>query len=130
VSISGSGVSGREALVTLVACALLGFESGWSLLMGFAVLFQIGLPPYLLSSALGLISGCVVGVVLLRQGGVSIPSGGERGASSGALAGLVVGVVAIFLLGGAVVGLLGTCVLVGLAIGRAFDRSSVHRGAL
>jgi hypothetical protein len=90
--------------------------------MGFAVLFQIGPPPYLLPSSLGLIGGCVLGAVLLGQGGISILSHRERGASRGALAGLVVGVVAIFLLGGPIVGLLGTCVLVGLAVGRTFDR--------
>jgi hypothetical protein len=78
MSIRGSGVGGREAIVTLVACTLLGLECGWSVLLGFAALFQIGPPPYLLSGALGL---------------------------------------------------LGTCVLVGLAAGRAFDRSSAHRSA-
>ncbi len=65
-------------------------------------------------------------MVLLRQGGVSIPSPRERGASRGALAGVVVGLVAIFLLGGPIFGVLGICVLVGLAIGRAFDRTAIH----
>jgi hypothetical protein len=83
---------------------------------------------YLLSSILSLIGGCVLGLVLLRQGGVSVPSSEERGASRGALAGLMVGVVAIFLLGGPIVGLLGTCVLVGLAVGRTFDRGGGGAG--
>ena len=98
-------------------------------MMGFAVLVEIGPPSYLLSSALGLIGECALGAVLLRQGGVSVPSSEERMASRGALAGLVVGVVAVFLLGGHIVGLLGTCRLAGLAVGRAFDRPSVHRNA-
>lgn len=115
--------------MTLVVCTLLGLEAVPSLLLGFAVLTQFGGGSILLQSALGLIGGFVLGAVLLRQGGISIPSRGERGAIRGALAGLVVGVVAVFLLGGPIVGLLGTCVLVGLAVGRTFDRSSIHRSA-
>jgi hypothetical protein len=129
VSTRGSSVSGREAIVTLVACALLGLEAVPSLLLGFAVLTKIGGPSLLLHSALGLIGGCVLGAVLLRQGGISIPSRQERGASRGALIGLVVGVVAVFLLSGPIFGVLGICVLVGLAVGRTFDRSSFHRAA-
>ena len=131
MNIGGSGVSGRETIVTLVVCVLLVFEGIGSFLMGFTVLLgmrsPIGPPPYLLHSALSLIGGCLLGVVLLRQGGISIPSREERGASRGALVGLVVGVVAVFLTGGPIVGLLGICVLVGLAVGRTFDRSSIHR---
>ncbi len=108
--------------MTLVACALLGFEAGHSFSLGFTVLLGLGAYPYLIYDGLSLIAGCVLGAVLLRQGGISIPSSGERGASRGALVGLVVGVVALFLLGGPIIGLLGTCVLVGLAVGRAFDR--------
>jgi hypothetical protein len=42
MSIGGSGVSGREAIVALVACALLGLEAVASLLLGFAILTGIG----------------------------------------------------------------------------------------
>ena len=115
--------------MTLVACALLGLEAVPSLLLGFAVLTGIGGPSLLLHGALGLLGGCALGAVLLRQGGISIPSPRERGASTGALVGLVVGVVAIFLLGGPIFGLPGICVLVGLAVGRTFDRSSMHPSA-
>jgi hypothetical protein len=40
--------------------------------------------------------------------------------------GLVVGLGCTFLLGGPLVGTLGTCGLVGFAVGRTFDRSSTH----
>lgn len=84
----------REAIVTLVACALLGFEALPSLLFGFVVPFGTGGPPYNpLSGLLGLLGGCALGLVLLRQGGVSVPSREERGATRGALAGFAVGVV-------------------------------------
>jgi hypothetical protein len=86
-------------------------------------------PSVLHHSALGLICGCMLGIVLVRQGGISIPSRQQGGASTGALVGLVVGVVAVLLLGGPVFGLLGICVLVGLAVGRAFDRRSIHSSA-
>lgn len=115
-------VSRREAIVTLIACALPGLEAGVSFGVAFAVL--LGTDPQLspLFSALGLVGGCAVGVALLRQGGISVPSPEESGASRGALVGLAVGVVAVFLVGGPIVGLLGICVLVGLAVGRMFDR--------
>jgi hypothetical protein len=57
-----------------------------------------------------------------------VPSRHERGATGGALAGLVVGVAAFFIVGPNI-GVLGTCVLVGLAVGRTFDRSSIHPGS-
>ncbi len=97
--------------------------------MLFAVLFESRPPPYLLYSVLSLALGGALGMVLLRQGGISIPSSEERGASIGALVGFVVGVVFYFLTSGPIVGEVGTCVLVGLAVGRTFDRSSIHRVA-
>ncbi len=113
--------------MTLAACALLGFEAVSTLFfLGFVVLLGMGWPPYLLSGALGLIGGCVLGLVLLRQGGVSIPSRQERAATRGVLVGLAVGVVVVLLTSGPIVGIVGTCVLVGLAVGRTFDRSSIH----
>ena len=130
MNIGGSRVSGREAIVTLVACALLGFEAVTSLFFHALVgIFGISWTPYVLSGALGLVGGCVLGIVLLRQGGISIPSRQERGASTGALVGLVVGMVFFFLTSGPIAGILGTCVLVGLAVGRTFDRSSIHPNA-
>ena len=69
-----------------------------------------------------------MGLVLLRQGGVSVPSREERGATRGALAGFAVGVAIMFFLSDNF-GILGTCTLVGLAIGRSFDRPSTHRSA-
>jgi hypothetical protein len=117
MDIGGSGVSGREAFVTLVACVLLVFEVVPGFVIGFGILTGVGGPSYLLYVALALVGGGVLGAVLLRQGGISVPSGEERGASRGALVGLVVGVVGVFLTGN-VIGVLGTCVLVGLAVGR------------
>ncbi len=130
MNILGSRVSGRETIVTLVACAMLGFEAVPSLLVGFAVFLATGDVPsyYLLSGLVGLLGGGALGVVLLRQGGVSVPSREERGATRGALVGFAVGVVILFLLSGNV-GVLGICVLVGLAIGRIFDPPSIHRSA-
>ena len=129
MNLGGSSVSGRETVVTLVACALLGLEAVPSLLVGFVVFLVTGGPPYyLLSGLVGLAGGCALGLVLLRQGGVSVPSRQERGATRGALVGLAVGTVATFFLAGNV-GVLGTCALVGLAIGRTFDRPSIHRSA-
>ena len=116
-----SRVSRNEAIVTLVVCALLGLEAGQSLLFGFTVLLRLGAYPFLFYSAISLIGGCVLGAVLLGQGGISIPSRAEKGAIRGSLAGLVVGVVSIFLLSGPIVGLLGICGLGGLAVGRMFD---------
>jgi hypothetical protein len=84
-------VSGREAIVTLVACVLLVFEAVPGPVLWFAVLTGVGGPSYPLYIALALIGGGVLGLVLRRQGGVSIPARQERGASRGALAGLVVG---------------------------------------
>ncbi len=115
--------------MTLVACALLGFEAVPSLLFGFAVLTGIGGPYFLLHGALGLIGGCALGAVLLGQGGVSVPSRQERGANRGALIGLVVGVVPVFLLGVPIFGVLSICVLAGLAVGRTFDRSPIRRAS-
>ncbi len=64
--------------------------------------------------------------MVLRQGGVSVPSPEERGATMGAVVGLAVGVVGVLLTSN-LIWVLGTCVLVGLAIGRTFDRPSIHR---
>ena len=119
-------MSGRETIVTLVACVLLVFEAVPGPVLGFAILTGIGGPSYPLYGALALIGGGVLGLVLLRQGGISVPSPQERGARRGALAGLIVGVVASFFVG-LNVGVLGTCVLVGLAVRRTFDRSPIHR---
>ncbi len=40
--------------------------------------------------------------------------------------GVVVGLLGDFLLGMPIAGSLGICVLVGLAVGRTFDQSSIH----
>jgi hypothetical protein len=129
VNLGGSGVGGREAIVTLVACALLGFEAVPNLLFGLVVVFGTGGTPYSpFSGPIGLVGGCALGLVLLRQGGVSVPSREERGATRGALAGFAVGVAIMFFLSENF-GILGTCTLVGLAIGRTFDRPSIHRSA-
>jgi len=116
---------GREIIVTLVACPLLVFEAVPGIVLWLSVLTGVGGPSYLLYLALALVGGGVLGLVLLRQGGISIPSPQERGASRGALAGLIVGAVASFFVG-LNVGVLGTCVLVGLAVGKTFDGSSIH----
>ncbi len=116
-----SSVSRNEAIVTLVVCALLGLEAGQSLLLGFTVLFGLGAYPFAFYSALSLVGGCVLGAVLLVQGGISIPSRAEKRAIRGTLFGLVVGLVVVFLLSGPIVGLLGICGLGGLAVGRMFD---------
>ena len=118
-------MGGREIVVTLVACVLLVFEAVSGIVLWFGILTGVGGPSYLLYLALALIGGGALGLVLLRQGGVSIPSPEERGASRGALAGLIVGAVASFFVG-LNVGVVGTCVLVGLAVGRTFDGSSIH----
>ena len=123
----GSSVSGRETIVTLVGCALVGFEAVANLLiLVFIILLGMVWLPYLLFSAVGLMAGLVLGIVLLRQGGISIPSRQERAATRGALVGLVVGVVVVLLTSAPPVGMLGLFGLVGLAIGRTFDRSSIH----
>ena len=83
--------------------------------------------PFLLASALGIVAGVLLGAVLLRQGGVSVPSRREKGATRGALIGLAVGMVPVLLLGTTPLGMLIAGALVGLAIGRTFDRSSIHR---
>lgn len=137
MNIGGSGASGRETIVTLVACALLGLEVVPNLLFSFSVLLGFGPDPSsplygiigstIPGSLAGVALGALLGVVLLRQGGVSVPSREERGASRGALAGAVVGLVGDFLLGVPIVGSVGICVLVGLAVGRTFDRPSIHR---
>ena len=110
--------------MTLVACALLGFEAARGLTLWVAFLLQTGGPYYPLSYLLGLAGGCVLGLVLLRQGGMRVPTREEKGATVGVLVGLVVGALTFPLL--ATIGLSGICVLVGLAVGRIFDRSSIH----
>ncbi len=112
--------------MTLVACALLGLEAVPNLLFGLSFFSGVGFAPFLLGAAVGLASGVVLGAVLLRQGGFSVPSGRERGATRGAIVGLGVGVVAVLLLSAPVVGMLGFCALVGLAVGRTFDRPRIH----
>jgi hypothetical protein len=124
VNVVDSSVSRREAIVTLVACALLGFDAVRGLALWVAALLQTGGPYYALFDLLGLAGGCVLGLVLLRQGGVSVPSREEKGATVGALVGLVVGALTFPLL--ANVGILGICVLVGIAMGRTLDRSAIH----
>jgi hypothetical protein len=42
VNIGGSGISNREAIVTLVACVLLVFEAVPGFVVGFAVVTGIG----------------------------------------------------------------------------------------
>ena len=124
MNVVDSSVSRREAIVTLVACALLGFDAVRGLALWVAALLQTGGPYYTLFDLLGLAGGCLLGLVLLRQGGVSVPSREEKGATAGALVGLVVGALTFPLL--ANVGILGICVLVGIAMGRTLDRSAIH----
>ena len=112
--------------MTLVACALLGFDAVPNLLIGFSFFSGSGFVPFLLGAAVGLAAGAILGPVLLRQGGFSVPSGRERGATRGAIVGLGVGVVAVLLLSAPVVGMLGFCALVGLAVGRTFYRTRIH----
>jgi hypothetical protein len=131
MNIGGWGMSGREAIVTLVACALLEFKAVPGVALSLAVLTGAGsafYPSFLLYAALALIGGGSLGVVLLRQGGVCVPSPEERGASRGALLGLAVGVVGVLLTSN-LIGVLGTCVLVGLAVGKTFDRPPIHRSS-
>ena len=74
MNMGGSDVGGREAIVTLIACALLGFEAVRAQALVVAVLFlQTGGPHYALFSFLGLAGGCVLGLVLLQQGGSTDP---------------------------------------------------------
>ncbi len=113
--------------MTLAACVLLGFETVPSLLFGFSFFTGIGFVPFLLDSALGIVAGVLLGAVLLGQGGVSVPSRRGKGATRGALAGLVAGVVPVLLLGAPAFGMLGVGALAGLAVGRTFDRSSINR---
>ena len=127
VNTGTSDLSRREAIVTLVACALLGFDTVPSLLFGISFFTGIGSEPFLLDSALGTVADVLLGAVLLRQGGASVPSRREKGATRGALIGLAVGVVPVLLLGASPFGMLIAGALVGLAIGRTFDRSSMHR---
>ncbi len=115
--------------MTLVTCALLGFGTVPSVLFGLSFFAGIGFVPFLLGSALGIVTGALLGAVLLRQGNASVPSRRERGATRGALIGLAVGVVPVLLLSATTFGMLVAGALVGLAIGRTFDRSSIHPSA-
>src|SRR5215204_667367 len=45
MNLGGSSVGGREAIVTLVACALLGFEAVPNLLFGLVVVLRTGGTP-------------------------------------------------------------------------------------
>lgn len=112
--------------MTLAACALLGFSTAPSLLFGLSFFTGIGGQDFLLHGTLGLVGGCLLGAVLLKQGGISVPSRQEKGATRGALVGLVVGLAAVFLLSVPAFEMLGACALVGLAVGRTFDRSSIR----
>ena len=123
---AASRLSGREAIVTLAACALLGFEAVPSLLFGLSFFSGVGFAPFLLGAAAGLASGVALGAALLRQGGFCVPSGWERGVTRGAIVGLVVGVAAVLMLSAPAFGMLGFCALVGLAVGRTFDRRGIH----
>lgn len=115
--------------MTLVAGALLGAEAVPNLLFSASYVFNApfvysygtGPLPFLLTSALGLAVGVLLGAALLRQGGVSVPSSRERGATGGAIAGLVLGVLTVVLFGASPAGMLGFFALVGLAVGRTFD---------
>jgi hypothetical protein len=127
VNTGSSSVSGRETIVTLVACALLGLETVPNLLVGLSFLSGVGFAPLLpWAAVVGLVAGALLGTVLLRQGGVSVPSRREKGATRGALVGLVAGLVPVLLLSTPAFGMLGFCALVGLAVGRAFDRPPMH----
>jgi hypothetical protein len=87
MNIGGSGMSGREAIVTLVACVLLEFEAVPGVALSLAVLTGAGsafYPSFLLYAALALIGGGGLGVVLLRQGRIrAVPrrAGSEQGRS-------------------------------------------------
>ena len=111
--------------MTLVVCALAGFDALPSLLSGLLILTRIGPPNsltlYVLVWVVSLIVGVVLGAVLLRQGGLSIPSPEERKATGGALVGLAVGVAVLFIMGGPALGTLGLFVLTGFAVGRALE---------
>jgi hypothetical protein len=69
VNAKTSDLGRREAIVTLVACALLGFETVPGLLFGLSFFAKIGFVPFLLDTALGIVAGVLLGAVLLRQGG-------------------------------------------------------------
>jgi hypothetical protein len=81
MNIGGSGASGRTTIVTLVACVLLVFEAVPGFVLGLAVLTGVGEPSYPLYVALALIGGRVLGLVLLKQGGISIPAPQEKEAT-------------------------------------------------
>ncbi len=119
-------VSRRAAVLTLVACALLGLETVPNLLFGLSFFGAAAYPSFLLGAVVGLVGGLCLGTVLLRQGGISVPSSQEKGATRGALVGSAVGVVPVLLLSTPAFGMLGFCALVGLAVGRAFDRRPMH----
>ncbi len=112
--------------MTLVACALLGLETVPNLLFGLSFFGAASSTSLLLGAFIGLVGGLWLGSVLLSQGGISVPSSQERGAIRGALVGSAVGVVPVLLLSTPALGVLGFCALVGLAVGRAFDRLPIH----
>ena len=119
-------MSSRADVATLIVCALLGLETVSNLLFGLSFFGVAPYPSLLLGAFVGLVGGLWLGSVLLSQGGISVPSSQERGASRGALVGSAVGVVPILLLSTPAFGVLGFCALVGLAVGRAFDRPPMH----
>lgn len=125
MSTAGSGVSRREAIVTVIVCALVGFDALPSLLSGFLIFTRVGPPNslalHVLIMVVSLMVGVVLGVVLLREGGISIPSPEEKKATGGALVGLAVGAVVLFVSSGPALGTVGLFVLTGLAAGRALE---------
>jgi hypothetical protein len=125
MSTAGQGVSRREAIVTLILCALVGFDALPSLLSGLLIFTRIGPPNsltlHVLIMVAGLIVGLVLGAVLLREGGLRIPSPEEKMATAGALVGLAVGLVVLFASSGPALGTLGLFVLAGLAAGKALE---------
>ncbi len=112
--------------MTLVTSALLGLETVPNLLFGLSFFGAASSTSLLLGAFIGLVGGLWLGSVLLSQGGISVPSSQERGAIRGALVGSAVGVVPVLLLSTPALGVLGFCALVGLAVGRAFDRPPIH----
>lgn len=119
-------MSSRADVATLIVCALLGLETVPNLLFGVSFFSTAGYPSLLLGAFVGLVGGLWLGSVLLSQGGISVPSRQERGAIRGALVGSAVGVLPVLLLSTPALAVLGFCALVGLAVGRAFDRPPIH----
>ena len=112
--------------MTLVTSALLGLSTVPNLLFGVSFFSTAGYPSLLLGAFVGLVGGLWLGSVLLSQGGISVPSRQERGATRGALVDAAVGVVPVLLLSTPALSVPGFCALVGLAVGRTFDSPPIH----